>query len=432
MVGSTPSHDHMEKRERQFIPGLSVLLLAAVALGTIGSLLHDFRGVGYGLAGTILWVGALLVTFLAGTVFLSRRLLPIGGNIGWSEGFRLLWRNYLSGVTGFLYGQQRDPAATSAKKKAKGLDLPPSFEFINAGFLFSHEAAAISRGTSYVRAAGPGLVLLRSGERITQIFDLRTQTRKMGVQATTRDGIPVETNVSVTFHVRRVSPDERRPRSVTPDTLPYPYDQEALFQLAYAGSATGAEDKQNWTEQVCPAAATLLVSEIGKYTLDQLLVSGGAEPMGKIRDNIRHALTARQRGEDKQVLSPGIEIVGVGVGPVGLPDEVLRKRVTTWQVAWQNRILQEGMSGDLEAQRLYQEARARAQVENVSNLLMSIETIRQQSQAGLQEVVMTRLIEVLESMAAGRALRQLEPRARANNLAALTAHELQELMEPGE
>ena len=84
MVGSTPSHDHMEKRERQFIPGLSVLLLAAVALGTIGALLHDFRGVGYGLAGAILWVGALLVTFLVGTVFLSRRLLPIGGNIGLS------------------------------------------------------------------------------------------------------------------------------------------------------------------------------------------------------------------------------------------------------------------------------------------------------------------------------------------------------------
>ncbi len=420
----------MEKRERQFIPGLSILMLAAVALGTIGALLHDFNGVGYGWVGALLWAGGLLVTFLLGTVYLSRRLLPIQGNSGWSEAFRLLWRNYASGVTALINGQRREPIATALKKKkTKGPSLAPSFSFIGAGFLFSHEAAAVTRGSGYVRAVGPGLVFLRPGERIAQVFDLRTQTRKQGVSATTRDGIPVETSVSVTFQVRRLSPDERRPRSIAADPVPYPYDREAIFQLNYAGSMAGSEERLSWTEQVCPAAATLLVSEIGKYTLDQLLVGAAAAPLGKIRDAIKSGLLAMQQGEEKQVLSRGIELLGVGVGPLELPEEVLAKRIATWQVAWNNRVAHEMITGDLEAQRLYQEARARAQVENIENLLTSIEVIRQQSQAELHEVVMNRLVEVLEALSASRALSQAAPRTQLAGLASTTSRELRQIME---
>ena len=84
----------MEERRRQFIPGLGILLLAIVLLSAVGSLLHDYREVGYEGVGALLWGGAVLLTFILGTAHLSRRVLPLQNNLGWAEGFRLLWRSY--------------------------------------------------------------------------------------------------------------------------------------------------------------------------------------------------------------------------------------------------------------------------------------------------------------------------------------------------
>ena len=68
-------------------------------------------------------------------------------------------------------------------------------------------------------------------------------------------------------------------------------------------------------------------------------------------------------------------------------------------------------------------------MENIETLLTSIETIRQQSQAELHEVVMTRLVEVLEALSASRTLSQAGPRAQLPGLASLTSRELRQIME---
>lgn len=420
----------MEKRERQFIPGLSVLLLSVVVFGLIGSLLHDYKGVPYGAVGGVIWAGALLLTFLLGTAFISRRLLPVQGNPGWSEGFRLLWRNYMMGAAQILAGRQREVVTTTIKKKKSAAPVQsPSFELIGAGFLFSHEAAAITRGNSYQRADGPGLVLLQPGEMITQVFDLRTQSRRMSVGAITRDGIPVETSVSVSFHVRRLKPGERRPRSVEADNIPFRYDRDAIFDLNYASAVSGVEERLGWTEQVCPQAATLLVSEIGKYTLDQLLDSAGAEPMGKIKANILNGLQAQQKDDEGQLLPKGIEIVGVGVGGLELPDDVHKKRLTTWQVEWQNKIETELVGAEVEMMRQHNQARARAQVESIEKLLQSIEIMRQQSQTETYEAVMARLYELMEVMLANDALRRMASRTHLLTQASEASSQLHQILE---
>lgn len=401
----------MEERERQFIPGLGILLLAIVLLGAIATLLRDSNGVPFGVGGAVLWGGAVLVTFILGTAYISRRLLPLQGNLGWSEGFRLLWRNYTMGAANLLYGRRPASATPGSKKKKPQTDeLSPSFGLLGAGFLFSHQAAAITRGNGYSRADGPGLVFLHGGESIAQLFDLRPHSRRQSVSALTRDGIPVETSVSITFQVRRPSTDQRRPRSIESDAIPYPYDRDALFDLTYTASVVD-DDKRDWTEQVAPQAATMLVTEIGKYTLDELLVGAGSEPMSEIRERIKAGLKEQQTNSEFQMLSKGIDIVGVGVGALELPGEVVAKRITTWQVAWRNRISQEVVSGDIEAQRLYAQARARAQVENIENLLTSIEAMRKQTGVDLHQVVMLRVVEILEAVLATRALGPMASRA---------------------
>lgn len=53
---------------------------------------------------------------------------------------------------------------------------------------------------SDIRVAGPGLTFTRRNEKITGAVDLRNQTRsRKGVQADTRDGIRVRTDISCTF-----------------------------------------------------------------------------------------------------------------------------------------------------------------------------------------------------------------------------------------
>jgi regulator of protease activity HflC (stomatin/prohibitin superfamily) len=420
----------MEKQERQFIPGMGILLLATFLLGVVGALLHDFRGVSFGVAGGLLWGGAVLITFLLGTAYVSRRLLPLQGSLGWSEGFRLLWRNYLRGAANLLYSRKRDrvAAASAKKKKSPAPTLSPSFGLIGAGYLLSHEAAAIKAGNTYKRAAGPGLVFLHRGESVAQVFDLRPQSRKTTVHATTRDGIPVETSVSVTFQVRRPSPAQRRPRSVESDTIPYPYDRDALFDLYYAGSVAD-DEKRNWTDQVCPQAATLLISEIGKYTLDELLVSAAAEPMGEIKERIKTALQEQQGDDELQTLSKGIDIVGVGTGPLELPAEVTNKRLTTWQVEWQNKIEQEMTLGDIEAQRRYHQARASAQVKIIENLLLKIEEMRRQSGNELQEIILRQILEALEAASISKALSLVASRAALTSIASEAASELRQTLE---
>ncbi len=426
----------MEARDRQRIAGLGTLVLAIGVLGVIGWVIQDFNGVSFAEVGALIWGGGVLITFILGTAYLSRRLLPLQGNQGWSDGFRLLGRNYLMGAANFLYGRPRisatevlaTAAAASKKKGASEMELPPSFKLIGAGFLFSHQAAAITYGNSYVRPAGPGLVILRSGEKIAQVFDLRPQSRKMNVSAITRDGIPVETNVSVTFQVRRPASDQRRARSIERDAIPYPYDRDALFDLTYTASV-GDDAKLEWTEQVCPQAATLLVTEIGKYTLDELLLSAGAEPMGEIRDRIKSGLKEQQEDDHLQTLSRGIDIMNVSVGPLELPKDVTAKRLATWQASWQNRVAMEDVGNDLETQRLYTQALTRAQAENIEKLLVSIENMRQQTDVELHQVVMLRVVELLEAIAASRVLIPPSARALLADLAGEATSEIRQALE---
>lgn len=420
----------MEKQERQFIPGLSVLLLAILLFSGTGLYLHDSRGVAYGVVGAIIWGGAVLVTFLLGTIYLSRRVLPIRGNPGWSEGFRLLWRNYLGGASAIPLLRKRSSTTESVRrKKAKTQELAPSFTSLGAGFLPSYQAAAITRGSSYARPAGPGLVFLNYGESVAQLFDLRPQVRKLAVSANTRDGIPIESAVSVTFQVRRPAVDPRPGREAERAKIPYPYSPAAIFDLNYAGSMAGEEERQNWTEQVAPQAAALLVSEISRYTLDELLAGAGTATLGQIKKSIKDALERQQGDDEHQTLSRGIEIISVGVGLPKLSDDVLAKRLSSWQVEWQNRVRQERVTGEIEANRLFQQARARAMIENIENLLVSIDAMQQQNRAELHEAVMSRLITVLEGISADKTLDPLSTQPLMISLAQETSEEMRSVMD---
>ena len=65
-----------------------------------------------------------------------------------------------------------------------------------------HSSQKTNTFSSGIRVAGPGLTFIRKDEKITGAVDLRKQTRsRKSVQADTRDGIRVTTDVSCTFTI---------------------------------------------------------------------------------------------------------------------------------------------------------------------------------------------------------------------------------------
>lgn len=389
----------MKQSKRQFAPGLGVLLLAAVILGAVGFVLHDYNGVQYRVVGTLLWVGALFAAFALGTVYLSRVLLPLPDDPGWSSALLLLWKSYFTGGVRDMTAWYDSAAIMATPDRPP---VAPSFDILGTGVLPAHEAVAIVRGTSYVRADGPGLIFLQPGERIAQVIDLRPQVRRQKLTVNSRDGIPLDTSITVTFKVRSPAapPDDEALRQ-DQERQPYPYDRDAIFYLHYISTVGEDDEVRPWTEQVAAQAATMLVSEMGRYSLDEL--TGG----GSMRvDDARRAI--RQRLEE-QYLPMGIQIISVSIGNLQPPPEVMEQRLANWEAEWEAKTHEELVTGDVEAQRLIMQARKRAQVDIIESLVQSIESMHADENAELRDLVMMRIFEVMDQAVTDDSVRAIIP-----------------------
>ena len=125
----------------------------------------------------------------------------------------------------------------------------------------------------------------------------------------------------------------------------------------------------------------------------------------------------------------GIEIMGVGIGYLQPPPEVMAQRLENWEIRWDAKTNLELATGDAEAARLVQQARARAQIDIVENLVQSIETMRGQNNAELHEIVMQRVLEVMEQAVTDESVQAIIPRPLLSNLTAEATDELRSSLE---
>jgi regulator of protease activity HflC (stomatin/prohibitin superfamily) len=409
--------------------GVIILILVAIVVTAVALTLKDAIGTNYGSIGGIVWFAALIVSFLFGLLSYARYILPVSGAEGWSEGLRLLYRHYTTQAERYLdtrFGPR--PAAQQTKKQRgsrktapRTSPLPASFTTLKAGILQSHQILGLARGSQFSRSAGPGFTLLFKKERPTHLIDLRKQLRRQPVKASSRDGIPLETAVTVIFRVQQELPD------FTSDE-PYPYNKEAIFNICYSQSIDAYDRLRGWTEQVTPRAAALLVDELGRLTLDDLFRpdSPGAGPLDGVKNRIKQAL-------QRELETSGIEIIGVGVDQLKLPQEVADQRIKTWQADWQRKITLQQAAGDAEAVRRIKKARARAQIEIIENITQNIDRVRRSSEADLSNIITLRMIEALEEALSNASLQALIPQQIMTNLVMDTSSQMQAwLNEPQE
>jgi regulator of protease activity HflC (stomatin/prohibitin superfamily) len=394
-------------------------VIAIAIFGGIGAFLGDARGVPFGLFGAFLWVIVLLVSFMFGLLYYAQFLLSLRGNEGWSEGLRLLWRHYL--LQGQFYLQALSQPKPQGRARRVRLEPPPpdpnrlpaSFKLLNAGMVKSHQALALSRGAAFSRAAGPGFVVLNKGESISHVIDLRPYVRAQPVKANTRDGITLETTVRVVFRV------QQSPADHADSKLPYPYDREAIFQVSYAHRIDAGDKLLAWTEQLAPKAAALLVTELSTYTLDDLyqVANPDAAPVEEIRQRVLQQLAL-----DAQPL--GITVMAVSMGHFSLPPAVVEQRIRTWQSRWDRDVQVQHAVNQGEAVRRLKKARARVQIEIIERITQSIEAMRRTEDANLTEIVMLRMIEVLEEAMSDGSVKGMIPEQIMANLVMETSSQM--------
>lgn len=372
-------------------PGAFRLLIALLVLGGLAWFLADFNRVPYGRLGTLVWVGITAVAFIFGLLYYAQYLLPMPGNDGWAEGFNLLIRYYFNPVNRLFIRTPKQQTDSNDPRLIDLKALPDSFFFVDAGVLESHQVVALATRDQFSRAAGPGFVMLSTNERITHLVDLRPHTRGCLVRANSRDGIPVEAHLSLTFQI------SQKGNSPLTSQLIYPYNPDAIFDVTTYNSVDTAGVAHIWKNQLLPKAVTLLNDEFSQFTLDEL--QNPTQPplaLDEIKARIRQKLT-------EEAEQNGLVIHAVGVSGLTFPDPVTDQRVKRWQAEWQRKIDVNLAEGEARAARRLKQARARAQIELIEHITQSIETMRREHNANLNDIIALRMIEALEeAMAEGR------------------------------
>lgn len=378
----------------------------------LGGFLADYQRVRFGSMGMLVWGTVTAVFFLLGLLYYAQYVIPLRGSDGWSEGFNLLMR--------YIFNRKSPPPQPRPSNKQKVPQkpsqerVPASFSIIDAGLIRGQRVLAVANRELFSRPAGPGFVILRRGENILGFIDLRPHQQVLNIRANTRDGIPIETAVTVTFRVKQEEPDDSDDVSNL--------SSDAIFKVSSYASVDENGRIQPWTKQLLPSATALLNQELSNYTLDELQ-QPGLPPLAldEVKQRVRQKL---QQEADKN----GIEVLAINVAPFEYPDSITEQRIKGWQAEWQRKIEVKHALGDAEATRRIKQARARSQIEMIGRITESIEVMRQQGDANLNEIITLRMIEALEEAMAEGSAQALIPQQVMTRLVMDASHQMQTWM----
>jgi hypothetical protein len=257
--------------------------------------------------------------------------------------------------------------------------------------IFNDSAVFLERFGRFTRVAGPGQVFLQRFERIREVLDLRPQERSSVAKALTKDGIPVQTEVQVRFHLARP------PASLVPPEpdVPYPVYKWALIHagqchLHSVNMDSGEESIARWPERASGVGGSMRAF-IAEYQLDELL-----EPHEPGRDPRREIAQRLYQKLQEGASNFGAQILEVRMGALEPTlEEVKEERITSWQTAWKSEARKKEAMGIAEAIRERGLARAYAQMEIILTLTREFQESIEHDVTLSAEFVALRFIEAL-------------------------------------
>lgn len=387
----------------------------AIVVAAIGYTLNDSLGVQLELLGALFWLSVLGVTFVFVLLYFAQFITPLGGSDGWWHGWYLMVRAYFTSPSASVRlpgksAKKERKRGSSRKKKSQQTkeELPPSFATLNAGLLRPYQVVAVTKGKQYIGPKGPGFIMLGIKEQARKLIDLRKQSRSQTIEITTRDGIQIKADVTVEFQVKRPS--------VTPnEKLLYPYEPEAVFFITYADTVDENGVPQSWTSQITAKAAALGLTELAKYSLDDIL-QPAAGVSGK-------AAEAVQKRLEDIFGAKHIQFLTVKTIP-HIDDEIWEQQKKRWKSEWDHKIKIQKTAGQAEAERRLKQARARAQIEIIDTIARSIDAMRQENDADLAQIITLRMIEALEEAVSEGSIQAMVPQQIMASLVADTSRQM--------
>jgi regulator of protease activity HflC (stomatin/prohibitin superfamily) len=204
----------------------------------------------------------------------------------------------------------------------------------------------------------------------------------------TKDAIDLTADFSITFHIDRGGAMPTRAQ-------PYPYSSEAVERAAYAQINYGDHQTFTWMDMTVNTAKGLLAAIVSKYTLDELL-----HPQGAAREPhymVTQELERKVRGSIETI---GVELDGIRIGRMELPEEATQQYIDHWQADLQTQIQLSLAEGEADSLEITEIARAEAEVIMIQAIAEGLENAQQAGNASsMRDVIALRLVEALEKMA---------------------------------
>ncbi len=259
------------------------------------------------------------------------------------------------------------------------------------------------------RVEGPGLVFIEADEMVRDTLDLRPQFRaRPNIKALTRDGIEVESTLTVIFRLQ--STDTREPTGQTEAierNLPaFTFTRESAFRAVYGSPVAKFEpdgralNVKHWTDLPAFVASDIFRDLILTRTLDDLFYPTSTQDFPL--DNLRAEFSRRVKA-DPVLSERGIQVDSANIGRLTVPREVAEQRLSSWRADWIRQSLETLAAGDLQVARIIQRARTNAQYDLMKQMSATLK------QTDSTAVVLLPFIQALERASTDPKTRRLLP-----------------------
>lgn len=261
--------------------------------------------------------------------------------------------------------------------------------------VYNDSAVVLERGGRLTRVLEPGKVgSLERFEKVRDVIGLRPVRWEYGVEALSKEGVPVTVYADVNF---QIDTGDRTPTAKTP----YPALDEAIFKAStcrWMRDPEGSEDDQyfDWARRVIISETEgSLRGIIARYPLDALVgLAGGPAPgTDQPRQAIQQELTEALRGDAAKL---GAQINEVRLGEIKVNDEVAGQWFEAWWNEWRDWATVQEKTGEAKRERLREAAKAQAQVDMITAVARAFQQSVSRDARIPPQLLVMRLIEVFD------------------------------------
>jgi regulator of protease activity HflC (stomatin/prohibitin superfamily) len=320
---------------------------------------------------------------------------------------------------------EHDPANTAAEEIGGPAWLTVS----------DYSAVVLERGAGFSRVVGPGITFLLPHECVRGAVDLQTQHRTVTEKTLSKDGLPIQVDVEMTFRITPkdqqsdVPPETPRlglfnrlkhrlglrvPPALLEASRPHRFSREAVRRAIYETPVLplSLNIPPDWSNSFANVRAGDISDQLAELRFDEVNAPDDPDRHPR-RDIIAKGLADAREIAAKQ--GTGIEMIDMTMGVVELQkeyretigeqkkeyrDPLIEQMITSWRAEWNRRATVLDAQGEARRTQLLEEARAEAQANMIQALTegFRIATGDSDNKFISSEVIVLRFIDTLEAL----------------------------------